>query len=432
MMIPIPQPRPDRPIDHRSNQVPLEPGGADSTNLVRPGIYNWVEKVYEAFKQTFPTGANERALLGIREMSRTAGKTQAQDTYGQGSRTADRGKKKSVGSDSTTTFNDILFMVWTEQDASKGTKAKIYGCTIDPSIDYDYHETTGSPYLLEGLAYHAFPDAHKGHRTALHVFSAKHGSVVLAREATKKSRIFTDVASALVEPSSVLKTPTGPKRWEFVGTEKNDTIHVHWSKDYNPEKPTTNWSAGCTVLRYAKGSKTYTGFESLVNSATNSQRIPYLVVSSAYVQRPDAWAASAAKNKDLLKDAASTLIARGLVRAPAPLRGYLPSIMTFHFAQQVLKLADDLDKVTVASTGGNVDGLDESLANVGDIMHDHADSVPKSLKDRFLSWNDSRKSGRPLPNPDLAEGLDGLSVSLRSSLQRACFETVAPHTQGPQ
>ncbi len=187
--VPIPRRRPERPDGQRSTQVPLEQGQSAKV-VIMPSLHNWVEQVYKAFKQTFPTGANEVALLGVREMSRTAGKTQSEDTYSRGSRPAERGAQTSKG-DKTTTFNDMLFAVWTESTPEHGTKARVYACTVDPSVDTS--DSTGTPYLLEGKAYHTFPGQHKGQGTGLHIFNGQHGSIMVSREATKSTRVFTEI-----------------------------------------------------------------------------------------------------------------------------------------------------------------------------------------------------------------------------------------------
>lgn len=423
--VPIPRARPPRPDGQRSAQVPVEQGH-DGRVVIMPSIHNWVEKVYAAFNQTFPTGANELALLGVREMSRTAGRSQSADTYSRNERPAERGAQTSKG-DSTTTFNDLLFAVWTESTPAQGTKARVYSCTIDPSVESS--GSTGTPYLLEGKAYHAFPGQHKGQGTGLHIFNGQHGSIMVSREATKSVRVFRDIKSALVAPSSY-----GPKRWEFVGTEANDTFHVHWSFDYqSTDHLTKNWSAGCTVLMYAKANPTYTAFVSLIQGAANSSQIPYLVVSSAYVQLPDVWASSAADDQNKLREPAYTLRASGLVRAPAPLPGWLPSTMTFRFAEQVLRLADDVDHLTAAVQGGDAPNVDQSLSNVLFLERDHL--LPPSLPPQLARWSAARKAGQALPDAQrasLARDLSGLGTALRTSIERACFETVLPHERGPQ
>lgn len=423
--VPIPRARPQRPGEQRSTQVPLVEGESAQT-VVMPSLHNWVEQVYKAFNQTFPTGANEVALLGVREMSRTAGETQSEDSYERNDRPADRGPHDSKG-DQSTSFNDLLFAVWTESTPEEGTKARVYACTIDPSSETS--TSTGSPYLLEGKSYLTRPGQHKGQGTGLHIYSGEYGSIMISREATKSSRVFTEVKHGLVAPSSY-----GPTRWEFVGTEANTTFHVHWSFDYaSTDRLSRNWSAGCTVLMYARTNSIYTNFVSLVEGAANTRRIPYLVVSSAYVQLPDVWATSATEHRERLQEPAHTIRASGLVRAPAPLAGYLPSTMTFEFAQQVLRLADDVDKLTAGVQGGDVPNLDESLANVLFLERDGL--LPRSLPPRLQRWSAARGAGQPLAEADragLQDGLSGLSAALRNSLERACFTTVLATERGPR
>lgn len=426
--VPIPRPRPQRPGEQRSTQIPLVEGESGQV-VVMPSLHNWVEQVYKAFKQTFPTGANEVALLGVREMSRTAGETpeaDTEDSYARADRPADRGPHDSKG-DQTTSFNDLLFAVWTESTPEEGTKARVYACTIDPSSETS--TSTGSPYLLEGKAYLTRPGQHQGKGTGLHIYTDTYGDIMISREATKSSRVFTEIKHGLVAPSSM-----GPRRWEFVGTEANTTFHVHWSFDYaSTDRLSKNWSAGCTVLMYAKTNDIYTRFVSLVEGAANTRRIPYLVVSSAYVQLPDVWATSAADDQDKLKESAYTIRANGLVRAPAPLVGYLPSTMTFEFAQQVLQLADDVDKVSAAVGGNDVPDVDSSLANVLNLEKDNV--LPRSVPGPLAQWSAARQAQRPFADDaraGLLDGLSGLSANLRSSLERACFTTVLPTERGPR
>lgn len=416
--VPIPRPRPTRPGE-RSTQVPLENGETERL-VVMPSIHNWVEQVYKAFQQDFPTGANELVLLGVREMSRTAGATREDDTYSRNSRPADRGPVGSKG-DQTTTFNDLLFAVWTESTPEEGTSARVYACTIDPSVESS--GSTGSPYLLEGKTYLSRPGQHKGQGTGLHIYTGSYGEIMISREATKSTRVFQEIRSALVRPSSY-----GPVRWEFVGTEANTTFHVHWSFDYqSAESLTKNWSAGCTVLMHSKTSDTYKAFVNLIEGAANRREIPYLVVSSAYVQLPDVWAASAREDQDKLKEPASTLRSSGLVRAPEGYEGYLPSTMTLGFAEQVLKLADDVDRVSGAVEGNDGPEVDESLANV--LFLERDELLPRAVSPLLHRWSDARRAGQPLGDEDrarLLDGLSGLSDALRNSIERAAFQTVPP------
>lgn len=425
--VPIPRPRPDRPGE-RTTQVPLEPGESEK-DVVMPSLHNWVEQVYAAFEQTFPTGANELVLLGVREASRTAGETDAADTeddYTTSTRPADRGEQGAKG-DLTTTFNDLLFMVWTESTPEENTRARVYGCTIDPSIDSS--GTTGSPYLIEGKAYKAVPGRHKSGRGLIVFNESGPTKIMLAREATKSSRVFRDIESALTPPSG-----EGPGRWEFVGLHTNNTIHIHWSMDYTADRLTKNWSAGCTVMAHDDTSDVYAEFLRLTEAAANRSEIPYLVVSSTYVNLPDVWATSNAETPAQLEDPAYTVRAGGLVRAPSPLAGYLPSIMTFDFAQQVLRLAGDVDKLSAAVGGGDPADLDASLANVLDIEQKY-EALPRSVPAGLGRWSTAKNDGQPFPDEErasLLEGLSGLGANLRNSITRACFTTVLPTERGPR
>lgn len=430
--VPLPRPRPPRPGEPRSTQVPIDDGPTEACLVLMPSIHNWVEQVYKAFNQTFPTGANELVLLGVREMSRGGDDAPSEDEYTQLTRTGERGSKQAARTggvyDSTGRFDDLLFMVWTGSTAEEGTSARVYTCTIDPSRDYS--TTTGTPFLVEGRCYRTKPGSHQSINEALHIYTNDYPFIMIAREATKSTRIFRDIESALVAPSDY-----GPRRWEFVGTEDNYTFHVHWSKDgKTSESLSTSWSAGCTVLGHARGSDKYKEFVRLTKGAANTSEIPYLVVSSAYVTLPDAWITAAAENRTMLENPATTLKPGGLVQAPSPVMGYLSSFMTFDFAQQVLKLAEDVDNISAAVGGEDVPGIDESLANVKNLQEAHS-VLPGSVPTPLNKWADSRSGGEalsPEESAGLLEGLSGLSRNLRLSIQRACFQTVAPPENGPR
>ena len=437
----------------RPNHIPVKKGESSKTVLMT-SLHNWVQQVYAAFKQDFPTKENEVVLLGIREMTRTSTNVdvpQSNDTYNRqsGGRQRSRGKltgKKGteIGHDDTTKFNDTLFMVWTDSDPAKGTKARVYTCTIDPSLDYVAAKTTGTPYLLEGRAYRAATGPHHGKMTALHVYSEAggQGHIMLAREATKSVRVFQKIDSALVR-----KSTNGPQKWEFVGTEANPTIHVHWTfpdksskyyqDHYAASQASHRWSAGCTVLGYAKPSAEIKEFEGIISAAENHTKIPYLVVSSAYVRRPSTWVASVGQKTEQLQRPESTLKPEGLVAAPPGCKGYLPSIMTYEFARDVLARADDLDSLQKAVQGhadpkagsalATLQSLDKKIfqetTHEGAPMH----VLPDSVRSGLTEWSSAKKAGKaldPAKSASLAGDLGQLSAALRNSIHRACFETV--------
>ena len=409
---------------HRSTQLPLEQGQV-TNQVVMPSVHNWVEQVYRAFRQPFPTGANQLVLLGVREMSRDSD----EGSYSRNSRPADR-QRGNAKFDTTTTFDDLLFAVWTETTPEEGTKARVYPCTIDPSIEYN---TTGSPYLLEGKAYKTVRGWHSkaGGGQSLHMYTGTRGNIMISREATHSSRVFREAKSAFVKDSN-----SDPGLWEFVAMEENPTFHIHWSSNYeDPEHhASTNWSAGCTVLAYKQNNAIWREFRRLFTDAANRDAIPYLVVSSAYVKLPEVWVASAGEGG--LKEPVHTLKQSGLVSAPEPLSGYLPSTMTYRFAQDVLNIADEADRLMAAAAGAETRHTDEALANFV-ALHEEGgldEVLPPGLLER---WAATRGDGEVEPLSDeeraaIVEGLSGLGTSLRASIHRACFDTVIPPKRGPR
>ena len=109
--------------------------------VVEHSVYNWVELVYQAFGQTIPSDPRKVALLGVREETfsdgggasaeqMTAKEVAAGDTTGgavqglhadaRGTDRFDHDKKGNVlrsKAASKVTFNDMLYLVWTEQGA---------------------------------------------------------------------------------------------------------------------------------------------------------------------------------------------------------------------------------------------------------------------------------------------------------------------------
>ena len=193
----MPRARPAHLGEKRSAQVPLEKGHSH-TALAMPLLHNWVEHVYKAFNQgTFPTGAKQIALLGVRELAEQTTKKGEPESFSSLDRPVVRGKLGPKGGDQTTTFNDKLFAVWAEEKAEKGTKARVYACTIDTSIDTN--GTTGSPYLLEGKLYHAEPCRHHptgSNGPALRVYTGSSGTSCWLGRRPRRS-VYSETSRAL-------------------------------------------------------------------------------------------------------------------------------------------------------------------------------------------------------------------------------------------
>lgn len=421
-MVPRPRPRPAS-IERRARVYSISGDqAATASDFVMPTLHNWVEQVYKAFGQTFPTGAKELVLLGVREMSRTVAEGE-EDDYGRSSREADRGDTSSHTSGSgnvsiietTTRFDDLLFAVWTDTKPEDGTKARVYRCTLDAGSDLP--GTTGTPYLLEGQAYLTKPGLHWGKPGSLHAYKGSYPTILLARDATKSARVFGGEENALVGPNR----SAGPERWEFCAEEQNNTIHIHWSKDTSTQ--VKNWSAGCTVLNYDKTGSVYQGFRDVFEAAANKSQIPYLVVSSSYVQLPDRWMAQAKQQPKYLGDPSSVISKSGLTMSPDR-SGYLPSIMTYSFAEAVLGLATALDNLTanVGSNSGSSQAIDGSLADV----LTHSDRLTDRVVAALNRWRQARANAQPASAADqalLSVELPLLSERLRISLARSTFTT---------
>jgi len=304
---------------------------ANQVSVKLTTVHNWVELVYKAFGQTLPTGAKELALLGVREalLSNTGAKLDpTSNNANEGAAdTADYSKTSRVPEMSTrTTWDDLLFAVWTESENEDNQGTDVYQCAIDPQKKLS--EADGVPYLLEGKLYKGYPGKHSEEtgNVALHLYTSAKEQIVIAREAKSKIRTFKELENAdTIRSSKGGQFPRG----EFVRDEHNDTIHIHFARG------ALNTSVGCTILAHMITTTRYKHFMSTFNAAPNKKQIPYLVVSSEYVQLYDDWVK--------LVDGSSgtpgpeTVIMKDQLRSPKGMAGrYLPSIMTTEFANAVI------------------------------------------------------------------------------------------------
>lgn len=348
-------------------------------------VHNWVELVYKAFSRELPKKPGEVALLVLREADFAGGNTyddrvaneEAAGYGGAGgavagvTREADRfvrvpvkDKKGRVVGETAgapkVTFNDLLYVVWVDDDAAKLQRAEVYRCTVDPGGNED--GTSGTPYQLEGHHYKAYPRDHKGESGALSLYSSAKTRVVLAREKTKMTAVFANIESALVPAHG----SNGNRRWLFCNEESNDTIHIHWSGDYGDEHLVKRWSTGCTVLMHARGSEHYQRFRSRFEAAPNKQEIPYLIVATKYVRTYDQWAQALVQDEPS-DDPARVIKRDGLTVAPLidHRKLYVPSFVTAGFLESVEAKAKALESGTDKSgTAADAAALREAARRI--------------------------------------------------------------------
>ncbi|EYF04073.1 LysM peptidoglycan-binding domain-containing protein [Chondromyces apiculatus] len=304
------------------SQVTVARPSSATTRVQLTTVHNWVEMVFKAFNLTLPTEAKKVALLGVREAG--LGGTEANAAAGKNTESR---STRAAAMSTATTYNDLLYVVWTDDDAAKTQKVEVFECTIDPGKTAS---ALGTPYLLEGKEYlcrpgHHIPKKYPGTDIALHIYTGTYGKIKLAREATKAYRIFKDVASA--------KTTSN---WKFVNTEDNSTIHMHFG---GAGATVGGWSVGCTVLHHQRTSDRYKRFQAIYRAAANKTKIPYLVVSSQYTRLYAEWVKEVDKTPGQPAEPKSVIIQSAL-KSPRGKEGqYLPSIMTEDFANAVLDLA---------------------------------------------------------------------------------------------
>ncbi len=393
---PRPRPRPTNLVTPpaRSGQ---ETNGAfqgapdgNARAVVEHSVYNWVELVYQAFGRTVPAGLAHVALLAVRESTfadgagatpermreleqlaeRTATGTTATQDLSAPERNADRFTRDDDGvaqsgskDNSTVRFNDLLYMVWTNEGQELDQQVEVFRCTIDPG--FNESSTTGTPLLLEGYPYKAKPTNHKGDPGALQVYSGTAPTVRLAREATKTRNVFTNIEDATIRGHD----KNGDQNWLFCTDEQNTTIHIHWSMDYGDAGRVKNWSTGCTVLAHAPGSDRYKkDFRERWEAAPNREEIPFLVVSSKYIVLYDDWSAALRAAPGTRPTAASVINLEGIPVMPGatpagtipggtapmpvgmtPPPGRVPSIATVPFVEEVQRVIGELEAGTYAS-----------------------------------------------------------------------------------
>lgn len=401
---PISRPRP-RPKDHVVTP-PAKGGGktngafqgapnGKARSVVEHSVYNWVELVYKAFGLEVPSDPKKVALLGVREstfadgagadaadmvkkekaaagaVGETDAITGAQDLSAV-TRNADRFTRDEKGNaqtgkdNSVVKFNDMLYMVWTNEGQSIDQHVEVFRCTIDPGANES--DTTGTPLLLEGHEYKAKPTSHKGKTGALQVYSGAAPTIRLAREATKTRNVFTNVKDAMLKAHG----GNGNQAWLFVADEENTSIHIHWSLDYGDAGVVKNWSTGCTVLAHARESERYkTDFRGRWEAAPNKDEVPYLVVSSKYLVMYDDWQAELRKSPGTKATVASVIKKEGIPLMPEGVAGRLPSIATEGFVKEVQAAIKELEAGTYASAPKGADqaalaaNLRTSLARLG-------------------------------------------------------------------
>lgn len=345
-------------------------------------VHNWVETVYKAFKQAIPTGANEIALLAVREavlMSRLPpvqpepevpkdSKAKAgtkpkpapnpEDEIGARERGAASGINPSVAYEqvpriedmesAVTRYDDLLFCVWTDKTPHRNQMVEVFQVSVDPG---DHAAGSHLPLQCEGQLYRAYPGAHGSHKghVALHLYTDKKGEVLLVRNAKENSRTLTQIESAYTTYRDHKDLPES-EWWKFCKVETNDTIHVHFSgtSETITRSPRTGkiWSEGCTVLRHGINSERYKRFQTLFNQAANKNEIPYLVVSSRYVKLHAEWSQEVSVLQENPPPLQHVMKMQSLNAETVQLEGetlYLPSIVSSSFANTVTRLAEALD-----------------------------------------------------------------------------------------
>jgi uncharacterized Zn-binding protein involved in type VI secretion len=332
---------------HEDNQIAIVRPKTDSVAITMSTVHNWVDLVYQAFGFSIPTGATELALLGVREAS-LAGKgdldaLEADAGAGKTDKVAFTSEARAASlAKAPTTWNDLLFCVYTDSDVKKTQRVEVFECTIDAG---EAESPIGLPITLEGKLYGGYPGDHissryPGNDICLHLFSGARGKMELAREWSKTSRSFNAIEQA--------KTPS--THWKFADDEDNASIHMHFGLELGQ---VGNWSTGCTVLHHhyfvtGKDGKKhpdpkatrYKRFMELFNGAANKKNIPYLVVSSKYVKLYPDWvrARDAAPGEPATP---KTVIWKDRLEHPEGMTGLVPSFMTKAFADAVLALAKE-------------------------------------------------------------------------------------------
>lgn len=347
--------------------------------------YNWVELVYEAFGRKLPKEANAVALLCIREArvggsgdhkareQAAANRTDVAPLQGSADRQATSpaaGSTYSVqrtANTSNVSFDDLLYLVWTDSTAEKKQCAEVFRCTADPGMRGARH---GTARQVEGFHYACKPTQHQARKypggiNALRIFNeAATSDIRVARDATGRYNIYTNFESAQVGPT-----------WCFCKDEPHDSvgINMHFGAKTTSGRMETDkvggWSIGCTTLAWGRGSARYkTDFLKRCTDAPNKNLIPYMVVSSKYVKVYDRWAQEAGRGG--ARDAASVILRDGLVAMPEGYTGYVPSIATKGFCEEVARRAAQMGmgpyrvKKEQDAQWGRAAGLRSALQNL--------------------------------------------------------------------
>ncbi len=347
---------------------PATPPAQQDVHIVRPAtasaqvtlttVHNWAELVFRAFNQTMPTAATEIAILGVREASLSGKGTVDQLEAAAGEGKTDKVTFTTEARDTNfahaTTWNDLLFIAYTDSTPARAQHVEVFECTIDAGA---VESSLGMPITLEGKLYSGQPGSHissryPGSDVALHLFTDTVGKMALARECTKSARTFSAIASAK-------NTATN---WRFASVEDNGSIHMHFGGEGGT---VGSWSTGCTVLHHHLFIKNKAGarvqdpaatrykrFMELYRGAANKKKIPYLVVSSEYIHGYAEWARLVGEKPEEGSKPASVIMKDKLRAAPGMEGRYLPSFVKTAFATEVNTLA--ADKATSAPHAANL------------------------------------------------------------------------------
>jgi uncharacterized Zn-binding protein involved in type VI secretion len=344
-------------------QIPIPKATTPKAVLRMTTAYNWMELVYKAFKLTMPTGANEAAVLGVREGVINGGQRTTRDddfeTY------ADRQAKGEKGDGGhETAYDDLVFLAIAPKDPAIMQRVEAFECSIDPG-EIQSSTTAGMPLLLEGgkdgaPVYKGYPGTHHG--PCLHLYSGDTGHL-------KVTRIHYEAVTA----ANKKNPPANHRTFEVIGDAdvnlpaaqshlfyRNETdpgilIHSSWTQKYTNAMG-VKWSTGCTVIRHSydhggADAERYAAFGDTATKASNSSKVPYLIVSSKYVKSYAEWVKEVDKAPDQVPKPSSVLRKDGLETPTNGEKGkYLPSFVSKAFADAVNKAYDDLQKKQAAES----------------------------------------------------------------------------------
>jgi uncharacterized Zn-binding protein involved in type VI secretion len=307
--------------------------GSDGTpvDIVHLTVYNWVEAIYKAFKVKFPKDSWKIAMLGVREASMLTGAAPSEDAVANAERLAAQGKTSAEGGSGTvkqsrvkrrqdvdspvTKYDDTLYIVWTESEASKKQKVEVFECTIDPQ---GVENPRGQPYLLEGFTYNVKHTLHRldTYGSGAHAFRITDpGKVTITVLRTREKR-FVDSSDDL---------------GGIYGDEAS-AINMHFGSRYSSGvgEEVGLWSTGCTVLRHGLASKRYQRFAYI--TLTSHDPGVYLVVSAKYVRLFHEWVAYCDGDRKKAKDPKSVL-KMGPLKNRALNGKYIPSLLDVDYAK---------------------------------------------------------------------------------------------------